>query len=255
MTPQEFQASMDERGETILSIMFNMMMSGMKLQQEQAENQEATPPQQLDLVKAFRSGEGRHTMRMAFAQQLEQVELVAAGGEGSTLLEGRNEKCLEVLTREIAAGRKRIGIFYGAAHMPHMEKRLVDGFGFQKAGHEWLVAWDCAKRPDVKYDRELVKARQRARDEIAVLVAKAKAYRLQFGNDTVPSPKELAAAPLPENDKYAGPLQDPWGHDYVIQKRSTGGRWQVVSAGQDGQLGTGDDIVATEPRRGGLFQR
>jgi hypothetical protein len=247
MTPQEFQASMDERGETILSIMFNMMMSGMKLQQEQAENQEATPPQQLDLVKAFRSGEGRHQLRMLFASQLEAIETMAVGGEkGSTLLEGRNEKCLQVLQREMEAGKKKIGIYYGAAHLPHMERRLVEDLGFQKTGHEWLVAWDCTKRPDAKYDRALVKLRQQCKSELQDLATAARAFRRAQDNAAVPTVRELAA----ERDKpwYKGPVQDPWGRDYVVRKRPTGLRWEVMSAGQDGVAGTADDLVVQEPR-------
>lgn len=253
MTPQEFEASMAERGESLLSIMWGMMAGGMQQQAEKAAAGEQPPD--FDLVKAFRSGEGRHTMRMAFGQQLEEIEMLSAGGKGSTLLEGRNEKCLEVLQRELAAGRKRIGIYYGAAHFPHMEKRLVDDLGFRKVGHEWLVAWDCTKRPDVKYDRELVKLRQRTRDELATLVAAAKAFRLEFGSEQVPAAKDLAAAPKDGKPRYAGPLQDPWGHDYVIQKRPVGSRWQAVSAGQDGQLGTADDVTVIEARRGGLLGR
>ena len=34
----------------------------------------------------------------------------------------RDAKCLEVL-----AGKKKLGIFYGAAHFPDMEKRLLAG--------------------------------------------------------------------------------------------------------------------------------
>lgn len=247
MTPEEFQESMEERGESILSIMFNMMMSGMKLQQEQAENAEASPPPQVDLVKAFRSGEGRHQLRMLFASQLEAIETLAVGGEkGSTLLEGRNEKCLQVLQREIEAGKKKLGIYYGAAHLPHMERRLVQDLGFQKTGHEWLVAWDCTKRPDAKYDRALVKLRQRCKSELQGLAAAARAFRRAQDAHTVPTVRELAAER--EERWYSGPVQDPWGHDYVVRKRPTGLRWEVMSAGQDGVPGTADDLVVQEPR-------
>lgn len=181
--------------------------------------------------------------------------MLSAGGKGSTLLEGRNEKCLEVLQREIAAGRKKIGIYYGAAHFPHMEGRLVNDLGFRKVGHEWLEAWDCKKRLDPKYDRELVLLRRRALDELTVLAAKAKAYRLQYGSDDVPGMKTLAEAPLAEANRYVGPTQDPWGKDYVLRKRPVGGRWEAVSGGQDGVLGTADDLVVIEPRRGGLLGR
>jgi hypothetical protein len=253
MTPEEFQRSMEERGESLLSIMLKMMLDGMRQQQAKAEAAGEQEPQPFDLVKAFQSGEGRHLLRMAFGQQLEQVETMMAGGKGSTLLEGRNEKCLEVLQRELNAGRKRIGVYYGAAHLPHLEHRLVADLGFRKTAHEWLVAWDCAKRKDVVYDRELVKLRQRARAELAELAAKAKAYRLQYGSDGVPGIKELTAAPLHESNRYVGPQQDPWGKDYVLRKRPTGSLWEAVSGGQDGVLGSADDLTAVEPRRGGLL--
>lgn len=251
MTPAEFESAMAERGESLLSIMWDMMVSGMKMQQQQAEGDEK-PAAAPDLVKAFRSGEGRHTMRMAFAGQLEQMEQLAAGGEGSTLLEGRNEKCLAVLQRELAAGRKRIGIYYGAAHLPHLERRLVDDLGFAKAGQEWLVAWDCAKRPDPKIDRELLQQRRQCRQDLAALAEAARDHRRAAAPAAVPTPRELAARERDGKPAYAGPLVDPWGHDFVLEKRATGNRWQAVSVGPDGQRGTGDDIVVPEPRRGGL---
>ncbi len=255
MTPAEFAASMEQRGESLLSIMLNMMLAGGKLQAEKAEGGESAPP--FDLVKAFQQGEGRHLLRMTFASMMEEIELLSVGGpEGGTLLEGRNEKCLEVLQREVAAGRKRIGIYYGAAHFPHMERRLVQDLGFTKVGHEWLAAWDCSKRPDVKYDRELSKLRRRCRDELADLAQVVRQRRPLHKGDGVPALRELAAVKDVAGDTvHAGPLQDPWGHDYVLRKRPTGVRWEVASAGQDGTMGTADDLVAIEARRGGLLFR
>jgi len=257
MTPQEFQQSMAERGESLLSIMFDMMVAGMRQQAEQAAAATAEPPPPFDLVKAFRSGEGRHTLRMAFATQLEQAEVLMAGGKSSTLLEGRNEKCLEVLQRELRAGRKRIGIYYGAAHFPHMERRIVDDLGFRKIGHEWIVAWDCSKRPDVKYDRELVKLRRRARDELTALATAAGKWRTGgMAAPEVPDVAEIVAAKAADGTAvYAGPTLDPWGKAYVLRKRPTGSRWEAVSSGQDGKPDSADDLVVVEPRRGGLRDR
>lgn len=249
MTPEEFADSMAARGESLLSIMLNMMASGMQLQQEQAEGGAAPAAAMPDLVTAFQNGEGRHTLRMAFAAQLEQIELLAVGGEdGSTLLEGRNEKCLKVLQREIAAGRKKIGIYYGAAHLPHMERRLVQDLGFTRTGHEWLVAWDCKKRPDKKYDRELYKQRRQAKQELDVLAAAMKRLRHAQQPDVVPTVHELAAAELSGARVYEGAVQDPWGRDYVLRRRPNGVRWEVLSRGADGVADTDDDLVAQEPR-------
>lgn len=259
MTPQEFEHSMAERGESMLSIMWEMMQQGARQQREQAgerddgDGEGAAKAKPFDLVAAFRSGEGRHLLRMTFGKQLEQVEGMMAGGKGSTLLEGRNEKCLEVLRRELQAGKKRLGVYYGAAHFPHMERRLVEDLGFAKSGHEWLVAWDCAKRPDPKLDRELLKRRQLAKAQLADLIAAAKLVRVARGAEPVPSAAELVAW---RDDGgmliYAGPAQDPWGQDYVIRKRPQGTRWEAASAGQDKAMGTDDDLVVIEPRAGGL---
>jgi hypothetical protein len=254
MTPEEFQASMAERGESLLSIMFSMMSQGMKLQQEQAES--GTPePAPFDLAAAFRKREGHHLMRLTFAQQMEQIERMALGGDGgTTLLEGRNEKCLEVLQQQLAAGKKRIGIYYGAAHFPHMEKRLVADLGFAKVDHEWLIAWDCKKRMDQAPDRAMLRLRRRCRDELQELGRAAKAYR---DGRAVPVPTlvQLSAAVDGGASAYAGPTKDPWGNDYLVRKRAVGTRLEAVSKGPDGQLDTDDDLVEVEARRGGLFGR
>lgn len=262
MTPQEFAQSMSERGESMLSMMFDMMQQTARQQRERAaaaedgaagEDGGADAAKPFDVVGAFRSGEGRHLLRMTFGKQLEQVETMMAGGKGSTLLEGRNEKCLEVLQRELAAGRKRLGVYYGAAHFPHMERRLVEDFGFAKVGHEWLTAWDCRKRPDPKFDRELVQRRRLAKDQLAGLAAAARSMRLARGAAAVPTVAEVIAwRGAQDEPAYAGPAQDPWGQDYVVRKRPQGTRWEAASAGQDKTMGTDDDLVVIEPRAGGL---
>jgi hypothetical protein len=258
MTPEEFEQSMAERGESLLSIMVEMMLTGMQQQVAKADAEgggDAPSGEPFDLVKAFRSGEGRHTLRMAFASQLEEMELLAAGAKtGGTLLQGRNEKCLRVLERELGKGHTTLGIYYGAAHLPHLEQRLVQDLGWRKTGHEWIVAWNCAKRLDPKYDRDLVKLRQRAKAELRDLATAARDHRVRAEPAAVPTPAELAAQQHSGKPVWSGPVQDPWGKPYVLQKRRTGRRWEACSAGQDGELGTADDLVVQEPARG-LFGR
>lgn len=250
MTPEQFAASMKERGESLLSLMLDMALKGSKRQRERQEAGEEPHDFAFDgdLVKAFRSGEGRHLLRMLFASQLEDLEGMVAGGKGSTLLEGRNEKCLEVLQREFAAGRKKLGIYYGAAHLPHMEQRLVKDLGFTKVGHEWLVAWDCTRQPDPKFDRELAKQRRQCRDDLTDLAHAARDRRRATGAKEPVAARELAAEGPAGAFRYRGALQDPWGHDYVVEVRPNSTRWQVRSWGADGKPGTDDDLVGQEPR-------
>lgn len=145
MDPAEFAASMKERGESLMGIFLKMARSGAA----SATREDGTPAPALDFVSALRSGDGKRQLKMLLGRQLEQMERMALGLDdkgGSTLLEGRNEKCLTVLQQRIDAGDRTIGVYYGAAHLPHMERRLVTDLGFRKTGHEWVMAWDCVRK-------------------------------------------------------------------------------------------------------------
>jgi hypothetical protein len=48
---------------------------------------------------------------------------------------------LEVMDKQIAAGKKRLAIFYVAAHLADMEARLLKK-GFKRTQTEWLKAWN-----------------------------------------------------------------------------------------------------------------
>jgi hypothetical protein len=78
------------------------------------------------------------------AQQLETTG--TSGGLGPTLntilVSDRNQAALKVFQKELAKGRKKIGIFYGAAHMPDFEQRLREEFGLRRQSEQWLTAWD-----------------------------------------------------------------------------------------------------------------
>ena len=52
-----------------------------------------------------------------------------------------------MLDREVAAGRKNLGIFYGAAHLAEMEKDL-EKRGYQRTGERWITAWDIKPRTE-----------------------------------------------------------------------------------------------------------
>lgn len=60
---------------------------------------------------------------------------------GTLLIDDRNQTCIDVLKSQLTDGRKKIGIFYGAAHMPDFETRLRN-MGYQKTDTTWWRAWD-----------------------------------------------------------------------------------------------------------------
>jgi hypothetical protein len=73
------------------------------------------------------------------------------GPEGSTIITERNKVALKKLSEQIAAGKKKIAIFYGAGHLGDMEKRLAADFQLKRKDEQWLDAWNLkaqrAKKP------------------------------------------------------------------------------------------------------------
>jgi len=66
-----------------------------------------------------------------------------SGGDGkSVILDERNEAAIKVLDERLNKGEKKLGVFYGAAHLKGMEE-LLEERGFRQVGEpEWLIAWD-----------------------------------------------------------------------------------------------------------------
>lgn len=71
---------------------------------------------------------------------IEQVQDILGDDSGSAIVGARNERAIEVLHEQLDAGSKRLGIFFGVAHMPDLEARLED-MGFSYSTTVWVDAW------------------------------------------------------------------------------------------------------------------
>lgn len=143
MSPEEFARTMKERGESFLQMLLKMLGQGMAMQ-----GQAKKPINDAELLIALIRRD-RPTLKRVLAEQLETMEgsLNVLGGDdgASTIVTERNKKALSVLRRELQAGKKRIGIFYGAGHLPDMDERLRTEFGLSRKETTWLTAWDLVK--------------------------------------------------------------------------------------------------------------
>ena len=139
MSPDEFAKSMNDKGESIWSIMFRMMAVGMA-QQAGKENSS-----DFDLIMALFDKDRSVQLKRYMANQMEDMDgmmVSLEGPKGSTLITERNKAALKVLADEIKNGKKKIAIFYGAGHLNDMEKRLMTEFGMKRDGEQWLEAWN-----------------------------------------------------------------------------------------------------------------
>ena len=135
LTNEEFFALQKERGESLI---------GFALSAAKTAPEPANPPDPAKLLAALLSGKS-NLVKLEIVHTLGQGDdqIAALAGE-SVIISDRNQRCLDVMKRELAAGHKKLGIFYGAAHFPDMEKRLVE-MGFKRVNQEWLTAWDIPK--------------------------------------------------------------------------------------------------------------
>lgn len=148
MSPEEFTQKMEERDESFLKLFFRIMVQGMA---NQSSNSAAFSD--TDLVLALLSKDRTIKLKSMMAEQFAGMEnmLDSLGGpDGSTIITERNKVALEVLKSELAQGRQKIGIFYGAGHMNDMDERLRNDFKLVPTETHWHTAWNLQpKSPEM----------------------------------------------------------------------------------------------------------
>lgn len=146
MSPEQFASTMKDRGESFLQMYFRMLGTGIAFQSEQATTGESMD---MEIIMAFMSNDRARRLKIAFASQMQHLEglLGGFGGpDGSTIITERNKAAFRVLRREIAAGKQKLGVFYGAGHLSDMDERLRKDFGLLPEEITWLDAWDLTKK-------------------------------------------------------------------------------------------------------------
>lgn len=144
MSPEDFAKSMEKRGESFMQMFFRMMGQGMA----QGAAKGGSGNNDLAMLVALFSKDRALKLKIMMAEQFNDIGgamAVLDGPEGSTILTERNKKCFEVLSKELKDGKKKIGVFYGAAHLPDMEKRLLADHGMKRDTEQWLAAWNLQK--------------------------------------------------------------------------------------------------------------
>jgi hypothetical protein len=48
----------------------------------------------------------------------------------------------------LAAGKRKIAIFYGAGHLPDFRERLENEFGYRPVKTTWVDAWSLVRKSE-----------------------------------------------------------------------------------------------------------
>jgi hypothetical protein len=138
---KEAMAKRGEDGLTLtLGILRDVLKEANRMEKLQAENPTELPD--ITLGDLFFGTSGPKLKRF-LAVQLAMQGTGAMGETLNTLLiEDRNQAALKVFQTEMANGKRKMALFYGAAHMPDFEKRLLADYGLKRDKVEWVTAWD-----------------------------------------------------------------------------------------------------------------
>ncbi|MFM8706968.1 MAG: hypothetical protein ACKOHK_02460, partial [Planctomycetia bacterium] len=150
LSPKEFDAAMAKRGESWWTMFSRVMQESMA----RADRGGKKPAADVGIGDLFGIlfGDNRDLrLRRLMAEQFTDMEVLTAafgGEEGSSLITDRNAAALDVLAEQIAKGRRKIAVFYGAAHMDDFDQKLRRDFQLQPRETVWLEAWDLRDPAD-----------------------------------------------------------------------------------------------------------
>jgi hypothetical protein len=160
MTWEEMAEAIRKRGDDGLTIMLSVAADFLRQQNLQSmkkeEGSRPTPKhmEEFDPLTLLLDPNGSVKVKRMIAENFDVDDIT--GGLGTTLntilIKDRNKAALKVFQQQLVQGKKRIAIFYGAAHMPDMEEHLVKDFGLKRQGIHWLTAWDLRLRGEGMQD-------------------------------------------------------------------------------------------------------
>jgi len=140
MTIEQFHAAREQKSESFLGLLFKAIDV-----QSQLDN--AGGPGLVKLLEILVREDSADDLKRLIGREFDSMENLIAGleaGDGTVIITERNRIALEKLQAELKRGKKRLAIFYGAAHLPVMEKELLK-LGFTKTKTEWVKAWAIPK--------------------------------------------------------------------------------------------------------------
>lgn len=140
LTPEEFEAVMEKYGDNMLTIALSTIADLIRQHNKSSKDQPVT---QQDMVQIIGNPNGAVEMKRQMARQFVESDDVSSSF-GTTLtryiVDERNIAALATV-EEQAKTKNKIGLYYGAAHLPDFDARLRES-GWTRTKIDYDVAWD-----------------------------------------------------------------------------------------------------------------
>ena len=141
LTQSGLSQAMNANQESVMGYVMQAMASG-ELDESSLgiSEQELAQIDFMAILNGTAKPKDRQILRKLFASALASSGGLMSTMGGTALIKARNEAAMKVVDKQSAAGKRRLALFYGAAHMPDLEKRLR-AKGWRKTSSKWLKAW------------------------------------------------------------------------------------------------------------------
>jgi hypothetical protein len=146
LSPDELAQSMDERGESLYVYFWRIFYASF--------DQYAKDPlglSNMQMITAMLSADSDNAFKIMLAYEMTNLDKhreILGADEDSAVIGARNQRAVDVLISQLDSGSKRIAIFYGVAHMPDLEERLIEQLDLVYLDTAWVDAWRLDTRAD-----------------------------------------------------------------------------------------------------------
>jgi len=144
LTPSQLTQLMSSKNENFFTMFLNLLMAQMS-EQSASEDEPLSSINMLSLMRALNSERQNDAIKYLFAEELGRSGGVIVSEQLErqlTILGDRNNVALRVLRQVLLHPENRqITIFYGAAHMPGIEREISASMGFSRTNLRWESAW------------------------------------------------------------------------------------------------------------------
>ena len=139
---ETFERMQAQCGESFETLMLQQLVNALNRKPQNGDNADAQSLS--DMVHVLTRPDMERQIKIVLARQLGQMDSAAMGldgPQGSVILTERNKAAMAALADVLTDGKRNIAIFFGAAHMPDLSKRL-EAQGFAIDSVQWRMAWD-----------------------------------------------------------------------------------------------------------------
>lgn len=147
LSPSELAEIMRSKNESFFTMFMSLAMAQMEAEQAAEPSDSSLSSLTItNILKALNSVDSAVALKYLFAAELARADNLLMSPEIEqqiTIIGDRNKAALEVLTETLEdPDIETISVFFGAAHMPGLDRKITEELGFSLREQKWLTAWD-----------------------------------------------------------------------------------------------------------------